>query len=76
MKFGRIRFHGGAREKVCRLGLSHIFLELLEIPISTNVLVLKKKQANGVGRVREMIDEPFSQGHLFNPADDAGRGGP
>ena len=59
MKISQIRFYGGAREKVCRLGLSHIFLELLEILISTNVRVLKKKQANGAGRVREMIDEQF-----------------
>ena len=59
MKISQIRFYGGAREKVCRLGLSHIFLELLEILISTNVLVLKKKQANGAGRVREMIDKQF-----------------
>ena len=59
MKISQIRFYGGAREKVCRLGLSHIFLELLEILISTNVLVLKKKQANGAGRVREMIDNQF-----------------
>ena len=40
MKIGRIRFHGGARGKGCRLGLSHIFLEFLEILISTNVRVL------------------------------------
>ena len=44
---------------MCRLGLAHIFLELQEILISTDVRVLDKKQANGAGRVRELIDEQF-----------------
>ena len=44
---------------MCRLGLAHIFLELQEILISTDVRVLNKKQANGAGRVRELIDEQF-----------------
>lgn len=59
MKIGKIRFYGGSREKVCRLGLAHLFLELLEILVSTEVRVLDRKQANGAGSVREMIDERF-----------------
>ena len=59
MKISKIRFYGGSREKVCRLGLAHLFLELQEILLTTEVLVLNKKQANGAGRVREMIDERF-----------------
>lgn len=46
---------------MCRLGLAHLFLELQEILISTDVRVLEKKQANGAGRVREMIDEQFNE---------------
>ena len=46
-------------EKVCRLGLAQLFLELQEILLTTEVFVLNKKQANGAGRVREMIDERF-----------------
>lgn len=46
---------------MCRLGLAHIFLELQEILISTEVRVLNKKQANGAGRVRELVDERFAQ---------------
>jgi len=42
------------------LGLAHIFLELQEILISTDIRVLEKKQANGAGRVRELIDEKFN----------------
>ena len=62
MKISKMQFYGGAREKVCRLGLAHIFLELQEILISTDVRVLNKKQANGAGRVRELIDEQFCRG--------------
>lgn len=46
---------------MCRLGLAHIFLELQEILISTDVRILNHKQANGAGRVRELIDERFGQ---------------
>lgn len=44
---------------MCRLGLSHIFLELQEILLSTEIRILKQKQANGAGRVRELVDEKF-----------------
>ena len=50
---------GISREKICRLGLAHLFLELLEILVSTEIRVLMKNQANGAGRVRELIDERF-----------------
>ena len=59
MKISKIRYYGGSREKICRLGLAHLFLELLEILVSTEIRVLKAKQANGAGRVRELIDERF-----------------
>lgn len=35
---------------------------MLEILVSTHIPVLRKKQANGAGRVRELIDERF-HGH-------------
>lgn len=56
-----MKFYGGAREKVCRLGLSHLFLELQEILINTEIYVLNKKQANSAGVVREFIDNGFLQ---------------
>ena len=46
---------------MCRLGLSHIFLELLEILVPTEIRVLNEKQANGAGRVRELIDDRFGE---------------
>ncbi|MEY2669369.1 MAG: hypothetical protein RJA59_2007 [Pseudomonadota bacterium] len=59
MKISKMKFYGGSREKVCRLGLAHIFLELQEILISADVRVLDKKQANSAGVVRETIDSRF-----------------
>lgn len=59
MKIAKIKFYGGAREKVCRLGLAHLFLELQEIIIGTVIHVLNKKQANGAAIVRERIDDGF-----------------
>lgn len=59
MKIAHMKFYGGAREKVCRLGLSHLFLELQEILINTKVLVLQEKQGNSAGVVRERIDASF-----------------
>lgn len=61
MKISQMKFYGGSRDKVCRLGLAHIFLELQEILISTEVRILDQKQANGAGLVREMIDARFRE---------------
>lgn len=59
MKIANMKFYGGARDKVCRLGLAHLFLELQEILISTEIRVLNEKHANGAAVVREMLDESF-----------------
>ncbi|NLF32875.1 MAG: hypothetical protein GX591_18560 [Planctomycetes bacterium] len=63
-----MKFYGGSREKVCRLGLAHIFLELQEILIGTEVRVLDAKQANGAGHVRQLIDEAFASRPEWVPA--------
>ena len=60
MKISRMKFYGGSRDKVCRLGMAHLFLELLEILLSPTVQILDRKQANGAARVRELIDDQFS----------------
>lgn len=59
MKISKIKFYDGAREKVCRLGLAHLFLELQQIIFSTPVLLVPKRKANGAAVVRERIDEQF-----------------
>lgn len=59
MKITKIKFYDGAREKVCRLGLSHLFLELLDIVFSTPILLVPKREANGAAVVREALDFNF-----------------
>jgi hypothetical protein len=72
MKIAQIKYYGGSREKVCRLGLSHLFLELQEILLSTEIRILQKKQANGAGAVREAIDAQFSGKEEWAPVKSGG----
>ncbi len=60
MKISRIRFYDGSREKVCRLGLAHLFLELQEIVFATEIRLLPKRDANGAAYVRERLDDQFA----------------
>lgn len=59
MKISKIKFYDGAKEKVCRLGLSHLFLELFEIIFATQVLLVPKRDANGAALIREALDLNF-----------------
>lgn len=59
MKITQVRFYGGARDKVCRLGLSSLFLELQQIIFDTKILLLEEKEANGAAVVREELDKKF-----------------
>jgi len=59
MKITQIRYYGGARDKIARLGLAHLFLELQQIVLDTPVYMLEEKDANGGAIVRECIDEGF-----------------
>lgn len=54
-----MRFYGGAREKVCRLGLADLFLELQQIIFETVVNIEETKEGNGAASVREAIDASF-----------------
>lgn len=59
MKITTIKYYGGAQDKVSRLGLSHLFLELQQIIFSTQVYLQEKKMANGAAEIREKIDQSF-----------------
>lgn len=59
MKITQIRYYGGARDKVARLGLAHLFLELQQVLLDTPVYLMEVKDANGGAVVREAIDEAF-----------------
>jgi len=59
MKITQIKFYGGSRDKIARLGLAHLFLELLEILMHTRILLKEEKDANGAAAVRKAIDDAF-----------------
>lgn len=61
MKIADITYYDGAREKVCRLGVAELFLELQDIIFSTHISLLEEKDANGAAHIRKLIDETFAQ---------------
>ena len=62
MKIAAIRYYGGARQKICRLGLADLFLELHELILRTPILLEERVQANGAGGIREALDNSFGKG--------------
>jgi hypothetical protein len=59
MKITDIDYYDGSRERITKLGLSDLFLELQEILINTKIFLLEEKDANGGAEVRKMLDESF-----------------
>lgn len=45
---------------MCRLGLSHLFLELQQIIFETDIRLLPTKDANGAAFIRQCLDERFA----------------
>jgi hypothetical protein len=56
MKITNIRFYGGARDKVCRLGLADLFLEIQQILLDTSIALEERAEANGAAVIRESLD--------------------
>jgi hypothetical protein len=61
MKITKARYYDGAKDKVCRLGLADLFLEVPQIVLDTQVDLLEESQANGAAVVREALDEQFAR---------------
>ena len=59
MKITKVRYYDGAKDKICRLGLADLFLELQQIIFDTTILLLENKQANGAAVIREALDKSF-----------------
>lgn len=59
MKIVEIKYYDGAREKITRLGLAGLFLEVQEIILHTKILLLEKKDANGGAELRKLLDATF-----------------
>lgn len=62
MKIAAIRYYGGARQKICRLGLADLFLELHEIILRTTIVLEERVKANGASGIREALDNSFAKG--------------
>jgi len=62
MKITKITYYGGARDKICRLGLADLFLELQEIILQTPIVLEESREANGAAAIREALDKSFSAG--------------
>ncbi len=54
-----MKFYGGSRERITKLGLANLFIELQEILLSTKVYLLEEKDSNGGAEVRKLIDQAF-----------------
>lgn len=59
MKIAAIKYYSGAKQKICRLGLSALFLELQDIILNTDIRIKKEQHANSGAVVREGIDSGF-----------------
>lgn len=59
MKITKLAFYGGAREKVCRLGLFGSYLELQDILLTSQVTIIDRKRENGIEAVSESINASF-----------------
>lgn len=61
MKITEIKFYGGSRERITKLGLADLFIELQEILLGTKISLLEEKDANGGAEVRKLIDKSFEK---------------
>jgi hypothetical protein len=59
MKITKIKFYNGSKDKVCRLGLSALFLELQQIILETDIRLFEEKDANGAAVIRKALDDRF-----------------
>lgn len=59
MKITNLKFYDGALERICRLGISSLFLEVLQIVLGTKVYLLEERDANGAAELRKRIDGGF-----------------
>ena len=67
MKITQIKYYGGARDKIARLGLAHLFLEVQQIILDTRLFLLEVKDANSGAVVREALDTGFVKASGWQP---------
>lgn len=59
MKITKVKYYDGARQKICRLGIADLYLELQDILLGTVIRLLEEKDANGAAEVRKAVDAAF-----------------
>lgn len=59
MKITQIRYYDGARDKIGRLGLADLFLELQQLLLDTKIFLKEERDANGAAVLRKAIDSAF-----------------
>lgn len=61
MKITSIRYYGGSKAKISRLGLAELFLEVQEIILLTKVFLLEERNQNGGAELRKLLDAGFEE---------------
>jgi hypothetical protein len=60
MKITAIKYYDGSQDKVSRLGLSGLFLELQQALLDTEIYLLEERDANGAAEVRKALDQSIT----------------
>ncbi|MBL7767491.1 MAG: hypothetical protein JNK20_00875 [Flavipsychrobacter sp.] len=61
MKITEIRYYDGSFQKITKLGLSALFLEIQQIFLETKIELEETKDANGAAVIRKLVDDEFSK---------------
>ena len=61
MKISNIKYYDGARDKICRLGLTDSFLEIQEALLGTDISLEERRRANNAGVICEVLDAAFEK---------------
>jgi hypothetical protein len=67
MKITQMRFYDGAKDKLARLSLAPLFLELLEIVLRTEIHLEEKVHGNGAAYIRKQVDDQFEKAGGWKP---------
>lgn len=59
MKISKLKFFGYGRQKIARLGLTDLFLNVQEIVLETRVTLIESVRANRAGRIKKEINASF-----------------
>ena len=60
MRITKMTSYGGGRQKISRLGLMGLFLEVEETLLSTRIILEESARVNSAAGIREAIDASFS----------------